>query len=112
MFIKPADSHSLLRPEYVESLFYFYRITRNETYRDWGWEVWQAIDKHARVESGGYSSLDDVNRIDGGGKRDKMESFFMGETLKYLYLLFSDDEELVSGCWFNMMIVSSGQVRV
>lgn len=28
--------------------------------------------------------------------RDKMESFFLGETLKYLFLLFGDDESLVS----------------
>ena len=28
--------------------------------------------------------------------RDKMESFFLGETLKYLYLLFSDDHDVVS----------------
>ena len=95
MYIKPADSHSLLRPEYVESLFYFWRITGNETYRDWGWSAWEAIEQYAKVESGGYSSVNDVTRAEGGGKRDKMESFFMGETLKYLYLLFSDDEELV-----------------
>lgn len=28
--------------------------------------------------------------------RDKMESFFLGETLKYLYLLFSDQPDLLS----------------
>ena len=28
--------------------------------------------------------------------RDKMESFFLGETLKYFFLLFSDDFELVA----------------
>ena len=27
---------------------------------------------------------------------DKMESFFLGETLKYLFLLFSDDDNLIS----------------
>ena len=26
---------------------------------------------------------------------DKMESFFLGETLKYFFLLFSDDKELI-----------------
>ena len=26
-----------------------------------------------------------------GGGRDKMESFFLGETLKYLFLLFGDE---------------------
>lgn len=36
LYIKPADAHSLLRPETVESLFYFWRLTGNQTYRDWG----------------------------------------------------------------------------
>lgn len=27
---------------------------------------------------------------------DKMESFFLGETLKYLFLLFTDDSSLIS----------------
>ena len=27
---------------------------------------------------------------------DKMESFFLGETLKYLFLLFSNDDNLIS----------------
>ena len=29
------------------------------------------------------------------GYRDKLESFFLAETLKYLYLLFSDDKDLL-----------------
>lgn len=37
--IRPADSHNLLRPEYVESLFYLYHITENEMYREQGWKV-------------------------------------------------------------------------
>jgi hypothetical protein len=77
MYIKPADAHSLLRPEYVESLFYFYRITGDQKYRDWGWNVWTAIDRYARVDGGGFSSMNDVTREGGGGRRDKMESFFM-----------------------------------
>jgi hypothetical protein len=92
MYIQPADAHSLLRPEFAESLFYFWRITRDVKYRDWGWAVSTAIEKYARVDGGGYSSLNDVTRTEGGGMRDKMESFFMGETLKYLYLLFDDEE--------------------
>ena len=27
--------------------------------------------------------------------RDKMESFFLGETLKYLYLLFEDNDSIL-----------------
>lgn len=37
--IRPADTHNLLRPEYVESLFYLYHITGDEKYRKQGLEV-------------------------------------------------------------------------
>lgn len=30
------------------------------------------------------------------GYRDKMESFFLGETLKYFFLLFSDDFTVIN----------------
>lgn len=59
------------------------------SYWDWGWNVFQAFERHTKVNSGGYTSLDDVTVIP-APKRDKMETFFLGETLKYLYLLFGD----------------------
>lgn len=87
--IKHADRHNLLRPETVESLFILYRITEDSKYREWGWLIFEAFEKYTRVDSGGYSSLDDVTTLP-PRRRDKMETFFLGETLKYLYLLFSD----------------------
>lgn len=39
IYVRPADTHNLLRPEYVESLFYLYHITGNEMYRDQGSKV-------------------------------------------------------------------------
>lgn len=89
IIIKYADRHNLLRPETVESLFVLYRITENPKYREWGWQIFEAFEKHTKVDSGGYSSLDDVTRLP-PQRRDKMETFFLGETLKYLYLLFAD----------------------
>ncbi|KAJ3208629.1 mannosyl-oligosaccharide alpha-1,2-mannosidase [Clydaea vesicula] len=88
MYIKSADTHNLLRPETVESLFYFYRITGNETYRN----IWQGFEKYSKVATGGYTNLRDVTKTD-GPSGDRMETFFLGETLKYFYLLFSDDNE-------------------
>lgn len=49
-----------------------------------------------QVPTGGYSSISNVRDSANPNPRDKMESFFLGETLKYFYLLFSDDPELVS----------------
>ncbi|KAM7393225.1 hypothetical protein PAMA_008055 [Pampus argenteus] len=94
--VKPADRHNLLRPETVESLFYMYRYTKDTKYRDWGWEILQSFEKYTKVSDGGYTSINNVRDPVNPGPRDKMESFFLGETLKYLYLLFSDDLELLS----------------
>ncbi|KAF2836109.1 glycoside hydrolase family 47 protein [Patellaria atrata CBS 101060] len=87
-----ADSRYLLRPEYVESLFYGWRITGEQRYRDWAWEAFQAIEKHCKTPYG-YATLKDVTEI-GENKRhiDQSESFWGAETLKYLYLTFADTE--------------------
>ncbi|KAH7285588.1 hypothetical protein KP509_33G035500 [Ceratopteris richardii] len=89
IIIQPRDRHNLLRPETVESLFILYRTSEDPKYREWGWKIFQAFESHTKVESGGFCSLDDVTNIP-ARKRDKMETFFLGETLKYLYLLFGD----------------------
>ncbi|CAL5003164.1 unnamed protein product [Urochloa decumbens] len=80
-----GTSWNILRPETIESLMYLWRLTGNKTYQDWGWDIFQAFEKNSRIESG-YVGLKDVNT---GTKDDMMQSFFLAETLKYLYLLFS-----------------------
>ncbi|KAF7010775.1 hypothetical protein CFC21_025136 [Triticum aestivum] len=80
-----GTSWNILRPETVESLMYLWRLTGNKTYQDWGWDIFQAFEKNSRIASG-YVGLRDVNS---GEKDDKMQTFFLAETLKYLYLLFS-----------------------
>ena len=42
--------------------------------------------------AGGYTGLGDVQAKTGGAQIDAMESFFLSETLKYLFLLFSPRE--------------------
>ena len=44
-YVKPADSHYLLRPETIESLWYLYYVTGNKTYQDWGWNIFQVMLK-------------------------------------------------------------------
>ena len=43
---------------------------------------------------GGYVGLKNVNADGGGAKDDKMETFWLAETLKYFLLLFSEDSLL------------------
>ncbi|TXT10818.1 hypothetical protein VHUM_02323 [Vanrija humicola] len=96
-YIKPGkgliDARNILRPETVESLMLAYRSTGDEKYREWGWEIFQAFQKHCRVESGGYAIIEDV-RVSPAKQEDRMETFWLSETLKYLYLLFDDSDHI------------------
>ena len=49
-YVKPNDSHYLLRPETIESLWYLYYVTGNKTYQDWGWKIFQV--KSGSVQNG------------------------------------------------------------
>ncbi|GJP92698.1 glycoside hydrolase [Aspergillus niger] len=92
--IRLIDADNLQRPETVESLFLMYRVTKDPIYRQWGWEIFKAFQKHTRVKDGeGYTSLSDVTIVP-PKRRDNMESFWLAETLKYLYLLFSPNDFL------------------
>jgi len=89
MYVKDADRHNLLRPETVETLYYMYKITGQSKYQDYGWKIFEAFEKYTKVENG-YTSIDNVRNVDNTRPRDKMESFYLAETLKYFYLLFED----------------------
>ena len=87
--IKSNERYYILRPEVVEAYFYLWRLTKEQKYRDWAWEAAQAIEKHCRTDSG-FSGIRDVYESS-SQKDDVQQSFFLAETLKYLYLTFSDD---------------------
>ena len=92
--VKKMDSHNLQRPETVESLFYMWRITEDPMYREWGWEMFVSFVNHTALADGnGFTSLSNVNVLPPETK-DNMESFWLAETLKYFYLLFSPNDFL------------------
>lgn len=60
----------------------------------------QALNKHCRTD-GGFSGLRDVYQ-EKPALDDVQQSFFLAETLKYLYLIFSEDDLLSLDKWvFN-----------
>lgn len=85
----PDEKKYLLRPETVESIFYAWRFTHDEKYREWGWKIFQSIERHTKTQYG-YASVNSVDE-ESPKRYDEMHSFFLAETLKYLYLLFSPD---------------------
>merc|ERR1712216_575914 len=90
--LRPMDARYLLRPETVESLWVLHQVTGNEKYREQAWTIFEAIEQHAKVKNGGYGAhrVGTDARKDNNLIEDVMESFFLAETLKYLYLIFDE----------------------
>ena len=75
----------ILRPETAESMFVLYQVTGNPMYQEWAWDIFAAINKYSKT-SFGYGSWPDVRQTN-RRPDDRMESFWLEETLKYLYLV-------------------------
>ncbi|KAF1952451.1 alpha-mannosidase IC [Byssothecium circinans] len=99
-FESVSDARYMLRPEAIESVFYMYRITGDSAYQDVAWDMFQAIDSRSRTEFAN-AAIQDVMRDD-GVKMDKMESFWLSESLKYFFLMFSEPRYMSLDEWvFN-----------
>ncbi|GCB64529.1 hypothetical protein scyTo_0013353 [Scyliorhinus torazame] len=79
-----------LRPEFIESTYFLYTATKDPYYLHVGKSVVDSLNQHARVPCG-FAAVQDVRT---GNHEDRMDSFFLAEMFKYLYLLFADDNEL------------------
>ncbi|KAI8136751.1 glycoside hydrolase [Fennellomyces sp. T-0311] len=79
-----------LRPETLESVFYFYRMTGDPVYQDIAWDMFQAINKYTRTPSG-FTRILNVD-TDVPEQDDFQESYLFAETFKYLYLIFVDKD--------------------
>jgi mannosyl-oligosaccharide alpha-1,2-mannosidase len=100
-FASVSDARYLLRPEAIESVFYMYRISGDTAYQDVAWGMFQAIELKSRTEYAN-AAVRDVMGDGGEEKEDSMESFWLAETLKYFYLIFSDPGLLSLDEWvFN-----------
>ncbi|XP_021121738.1 ER degradation-enhancing alpha-mannosidase-like protein 1 isoform X2 [Heterocephalus glaber] len=94
-----------LRPELVESTYLLYQATKNPFYLHVGMDILQSLEKYTKVKCG-YATLHHV--ID-KSKEDRMESFFLSETCKYLYLLF-DEENPIHKSGTRYMFTTEGHV--
>ncbi|KAJ7558268.1 hypothetical protein O6H91_04G031400 [Diphasiastrum complanatum] len=82
--VQPGQKSYPLRPELIESTYMLYKATKNPMYLHVGQEILRSIQKSARCPCG-YCHIADVETHE---QDDHMESFFLAETLKYLWLLF------------------------
>ena len=79
-----------LRPEIIESAYYLHRYTKDPRYLEMGKAFFDALVARCRTDAG-YTVLKSVVT---GEKGDLMPSYFLAETLKYLYLLYAPDKVL------------------
>ncbi len=79
-----------LRPENIESAYYLYKYTRDDKYLMMVETYLETIIKHCKCDEG-FAHLASVVTME---KSDDMESFFLAETFKYLYLTFAKDSAL------------------
>ena len=78
------------RPEFIESTYHIYRATEDPWYLHVGEMALRDIKRRCWTRCG-WSGMQDVRT---GERNDRMESFFLGETAKYLHLLFDPDHPL------------------
>uniref|UniRef100_A0A4W3HZW5 alpha-1,2-Mannosidase n=1 Tax=Callorhinchus milii TaxID=7868 RepID=A0A4W3HZW5_CALMI len=79
-----------LRPEFIESTYFLYKATKDPYYLRVGKSVVDGLNQYARVPCG-FAAVRDVRT---GHHEDRMDSFFLAEMFKYLYLLFAEKNEL------------------
>jgi len=78
-----------LNPEIIESAYYLFSITGDTKYIDRNKSYWSDIKKYCRTEVA-FTSVKNVETME---KKDYMPTFFFAETLKYLFLTFTSEDQ-------------------
>lgn len=78
-----------LNPEIIESAYYLYHYTGDEKYLDMAKQYWADIKKHCRTNLA-FTAVENVETME---KKDYMATYFIAETLKYFYLIFSYEDD-------------------
>ncbi|KAJ5175080.1 uncharacterized protein N7482_000957 [Penicillium canariense] len=87
-FIAIPDTRYNLGPETIESIFILYRITGREDLLDAAWDLFEKIQNATETINANAALLDVTNEGE-PAPDDSMESYWMAQTLKYFYLIFS-----------------------
>ncbi|XP_033216561.1 ER degradation-enhancing alpha-mannosidase-like protein 2 isoform X2 [Belonocnema kinseyi] len=104
-----------LRPELIESVMYLYRATGDPYLIQVGVDVLRSL-QHSAKTTCGYATINDVRDH---RKADRMESFFLAETTKYLYLLFDPENfihnngehgDIVKTPWGQCVVDAGGYI--
>lgn len=107
--VQPGQRSYPLRPELIESTYWLYKATRDPIYLDVGRDMVASLQYGARCPCG-YCHIADV---ESHAQEDHMESFFLAETVKYLWLLFDlavDGDNLVEKGPYQYIFSTEGHL--
>jgi len=83
-----------LRPELIESIYYISRaLPYDPHWFFYGRDILKQINRHCRMDCG-YAA---INKVSDFSLINRMDSFFLAETVKYLYLLFDENNWVNKG---------------
>jgi hypothetical protein len=77
-----------LNPEIIESAYYLYHFTGDEKYKEMTSQYFRDIMAYCKTDVA-FTNIKDVRTKE---RKDHMETFFLAETMKYLYLTFANPE--------------------
>jgi hypothetical protein len=82
--IRTDDARYILRPEAIESIYHMWKFTGDLKWREYGWKMFENIQKACKLENDGFSAL---RSVDTGMRADDMESFWL--VSYYIHLSYS-----------------------
>jgi len=82
------DASYDLNPEIIESAYYLYYFTGDKKYKQMSSQYFNDLMAYCRTDIA-FTCIKDVTTKE---QKDHMETFFLAETMKYLYLTFADPE--------------------
>ncbi len=78
-----------LNPEIIESAYYLYHFTGDKKYLEMAKQYWSDINKYCRTDLA-FTAVEDVETME---QKDYMATYFIAETLKYFFLIFSYEDD-------------------
>lgn len=107
-FVKVGATNYLQRPEAIESVFYMWRITGDQIWRDAAWRMWESIVRETETELA-FAAVSDV-RVQSSMKIDVMEVRNDDFSFSLLTLFYSTQSEFKANSSLDILDGRNAQV--
>ncbi|KAG4106553.1 glycoside hydrolase [Neocallimastix lanati (nom. inval.)] len=106
-FLRPPNINFIIKIITITTTIIIIKATKDPYYLEIGEMVLNDLERLCRTECG-FAQL---NPLTSYSKEDRMESFFISESLKYLYLLF-DEDNIINTRYTNALFTTEGHFLI